>query len=130
MNARTLARLTFANPASAIYLGLVGVAAVVAAAVTLFAPDPGFVWVLPALFAFPLMLVVALVQAAVLGEGQPATWLFLTELVVCVLLQSLALGTIVEASRGRLRLRWRAGAGAGVGAGVAELTSLRRRAGR
>ncbi|MET9570763.1 SCO4225 family membrane protein [Streptomyces virginiae] len=107
MNARTLVRLTFANPASGIYLGLVGVAVAIATAVTLFAPDPGFVWVLPALFAFPLFLVVALAQGAVHGEGQPETWLFLTELVVCVLVQSLVLGTMVEASRGRLRLRRR-----------------------
>ncbi|WP_405449217.1 SCO4225 family membrane protein [Streptomyces erythrochromogenes] len=101
MNARmrTLARLTFANPASAIYLGLVGVAIGVATAVTLFAQDPGFVWVLPALCAFPLFMLVALIH----GDGQPATWLFLAELVLCVLVQSLVLGTIVEASRGRLR---------------------------
>ncbi|MFJ9764692.1 SCO4225 family membrane protein [Streptomyces erythrochromogenes] len=98
---RTLARLTFANPASAIYLGLVGVAIAVATAVTLFAEDPGFVWVLPALCAFPLFMLVPLVH----GDGQPATWIFIAELVVCVLVQSLVLGTIVEASRGRLRQR-------------------------
>ncbi|MET9636220.1 hypothetical protein ABZY83_07330 [Streptomyces virginiae] len=68
MNARTLVRLTFANPASAIYLGLVAVAVAVATAVTLFARDPGFEWALPALFAFPLFLVVALVHGA---QGQP-----------------------------------------------------------
>ncbi|MEV6679352.1 hypothetical protein AB0N09_21240 [Streptomyces erythrochromogenes] len=103
MTARTrrLARLTFANPASAIYLGLVGVAIAVATAVTLFAEDPGFVWVLPALCAFPLFMLVALIHA----DGQPAAWVFITELVVCVLVQSLALGTIVEASRGRLSPR-------------------------
>ncbi|MFF5487050.1 SCO4225 family membrane protein [Streptomyces virginiae] len=105
MTARTLARLTFANPASLIYLGLVGAAVVYASAVTLFAPDPGFVWVLPALCAFPLFLFVTLIHGATLGDGQPATWLFITELVLCVLIQSLVLGTIVEASRGRLRGR-------------------------
>ncbi|THA84928.1 hypothetical protein [Streptomyces sp. A0592] len=99
MTTRTLLRLTFANPASAIYLGLVGVAIAVATAVTLFAEDPGFVWVLPALCAFPLFMLVALIH----GDGQPATWLFLVELVLCVMVQSLVLGTIVEASRGRLR---------------------------
>lgn len=103
MTARTLVRLTFANPASAIYLGLVGAAVAVATAVTLFAPDPGFVWVLPALFAFPLFLLVALAHGMAPGDGRPGTWLFLAELVVCVLAQSLVLGTIVEASRGRLR---------------------------
>ncbi|MFG2482325.1 SCO4225 family membrane protein [Streptomyces virginiae] len=103
MSARTLVRLTFANPASLIYLGLVGAAVVYATAVTLFAPDPGFVWVLPALCAFPLFLFVTLVHGTALGDGQPATWLFITELVLCVLAQSLVLGTIVEASRGRLR---------------------------
>ncbi|ARE74829.1 SCO4225 family membrane protein [Streptomyces sp. NPDC059558] len=105
MNARTLVRLTFANPASAIYLGLVGLAMAVATAVTLFSPDPGFVWVLPALCAFPLFLFVTLAEGAIRGEGQPETWLFITELVLCVLAQSLVLGTIVEASRGRLRRR-------------------------
>ncbi|MFB6823455.1 SCO4225 family membrane protein [Streptomyces virginiae] len=108
MTARTLVRLTFANPASAIYLGLVGAAVAFATAVTLFAPDPGFVWVLPALCAFPLFLCVTLIHGAALGGGPPATWLFITELVLCVLAQSLALGTIVEASRGRLRGRPRA----------------------
>ncbi|MEU7729542.1 hypothetical protein AB0B78_30550 [Streptomyces sp. NPDC040724] len=99
MTARTLVRLTFANPASLIYLGLVGLAVAIATALTLFAPDPGFIWVLPALFAFPLFLLVTPLH----GGDQPATWLFLTELVLCVLTQSLALGTMVEASRGRLR---------------------------
>ncbi|WP_078893010.1 SCO4225 family membrane protein [Streptomyces sp. NRRL F-2580] len=103
MTARTLVRLTFANPASAIYLGLVGVAVAIATAVTLFAPGPGFIWVLPALFAFPLFFFVALVEGAFRGEGQPETWLFLTELALCVLAQSLLLGTIAEAARGRLR---------------------------
>ncbi|WP_030774536.1 SCO4225 family membrane protein [Streptomyces sp. NRRL F-2664] len=107
MTARTLVRLTFANPASVIYLGLVGIAVAIATAVTLFAPDPGFVWVLPALFAFPLFLFVSTVHGppAPGAGGQPGTWLFLTELVLCVLAQSLVLGTIVEASRGRLRRR-------------------------
>lgn len=109
MTARTLVRLTFANPASMIYLGLVGVAVAIATALTLFAPDPGLIWVLPAMFAFPLFLFVALIDGAVRGEGQPETWLFVTELVLCVLAQSLALGTMVEASRGRLRGRPRAG---------------------
>ncbi|MEV7560352.1 hypothetical protein [Streptomyces sp. NPDC089795] len=103
MSAHTLVRLTFANPASLIYLGLVGAAVAFATAVTLFAPDPGLVWVLPALCAFPLFLLVGLAHAAALGNGEPAAWLFITELVLCVLTQSLALGTIVEASRGRLR---------------------------
>ncbi len=103
MTARTLARLTFANPASLIYLGLVGAAVAIATAVTLFARDPGFVWVLPALCAFPLFLFVGLAHGIAPGDGQPAAWLMITELVLCVLVQSLVLGTIVEASRGRLR---------------------------
>ncbi|MFD6916513.1 SCO4225 family membrane protein [Streptomyces virginiae] len=93
-------------------LGLVGAAVAFATAVTLFAPDPGLVWVLPALCAFPLFLFATLIRGAALGDGQPATWLFLTELVLCgvlcVLTESLALGTIVEASRGSLRGRPRA----------------------
>ncbi|MFI7358513.1 SCO4225 family membrane protein [Streptomyces avidinii] len=86
MTARTPVRPTFANPASAIHLGLVGAAVAVATAVTLFATDPGFVWVLPALCAFPLFLFVTLAEGAIRGE-------------------SLVLATIVEASRGRLRRR-------------------------
>ncbi|MFI1646575.1 SCO4225 family membrane protein [Streptomyces avidinii] len=109
MTARTLVRLTFANPASLIYLGLVGVAVAGATAVTLFAQDPGFVWVLPALCAFPLFLFVGLAHGTAPGDGQPAAWLFVTELVLCVLVQSFVLGTIVEASRGRLRRRPRTG---------------------
>ncbi|MFJ7588781.1 SCO4225 family membrane protein [Streptomyces sp. NPDC097617] len=105
MNARTLVRLTFANPASVIYLSLVGVAVAIATAVTLFAPDPGFVWVLPAMCAFPLFLFVTLAEGAIRGEGDPQTWLLVTEIILCVLAQSLILGMIVEASRGRLRRR-------------------------
>ncbi|MFB7261500.1 hypothetical protein ACFCXH_04970 [Streptomyces nojiriensis] len=41
--------------------------------------------------------------------GTAATWLSLAEPILCVLAQSLALGTIVEASRGRLRRRPRTG---------------------
>ncbi|MGW7330727.1 hypothetical protein ACWGIU_19450 [Streptomyces sp. NPDC054840] len=37
------------------------------------------------------------------GEGQPAPWPLVTELVLCVLAPSLVLGTLVESSRGRLR---------------------------
>ncbi|MFJ6048099.1 SCO4225 family membrane protein [Streptomyces sp. NPDC092307] len=103
MSARTLVRLTFANPASLIYLGLVGAAVAFATAVTLFDPDPGFVWALPALCAFPLILLVGLAHGTDPGGGGPTAWLLITELVLCVLVQSLALGTIVEASRGRLR---------------------------
>ncbi|MER6312811.1 hypothetical protein ABT237_03425 [Streptomyces sp. NPDC001581] len=99
MTARTLVRLTFTNPASAVYLGLAGAAVVFATAVTLFAADPGFVWVLPSLLALPLFLFVTLVH----GEGRPETWLFLTELGLCALTQSLLLGTFAEALRGRLR---------------------------
>ncbi|WKD32866.1 SCO4225 family membrane protein [Streptomyces xanthophaeus] len=109
MTARTLVRLTFANPASAIYLGLVGIAVAIATAVTLFASDPGFVWVLPALCAFPLFLLVGLAHGMAPGDGMPAPWLFVAELVLCVLVQSLVLGTIVEASRGRLHRRPRNG---------------------
>ncbi|WP_329099330.1 SCO4225 family membrane protein [Streptomyces sp. NBC_01439] len=105
MTARTLARLTLANPASVIYLGLVGIAVAYATGVTLFAPDPGFVWVLPAMLAFPLFMLVTLIHGTALGDGLPATWLLLAELILCVLAQSLALGTMVEASRGRLRRR-------------------------
>lgn len=103
MHARTLIRLTFANPASAVYLGLFGAAVAIAMAVTVFSPDPGFIWVWPAFFAFPTLLFAVVAGEAVGGAGEVPTWLLLGGLVACVLAQSLCLGVLVEILRGRRR---------------------------
>ncbi|MFJ8543033.1 SCO4225 family membrane protein [Streptomyces sp. NPDC093586] len=101
---RTLTRLTFANPASAVYLALVGTAVAVAAAQPLFAPDPdaSLIWVWPALFTFPAFGFVAWLGKAVQG-GDASMWFFVGGIVLSALVQSLALGATLEALRGRRR---------------------------
>ncbi|MCY9784367.1 hypothetical protein KIK06_10740 [Nocardiopsis sp. EMB25] len=99
MRARFLIRLTFTNPVSMIYLGLVGVSAAVATAVTVFSEDPGFIWVWPALFTFPAFMVVPVIEDAVWGWDAP-TWFFLGGIAVCALVQSFLLGVLLEALRG------------------------------
>lgn len=101
MNARPLIRLTFTNPASAIYLGLFGTAVAIATAVTLFSSDPGFIWVWPAFLTFPLLLFVAAADAAVGGAGEMPAWLLVGGLVVCALVQSFCLGVLLDTLRGR-----------------------------
>ncbi|MEV2275265.1 hypothetical protein AB0I72_06740 [Nocardiopsis sp. NPDC049922] len=98
MNAHPLIRLTFANPASVVYLALVGGSAAVATAVTVFSADPGFVWVWPALFTFPAFMAVPVVEDAVWGADAPA-WFFLGGIVVCALVQSFLLGSLLEGLR-------------------------------
>ncbi|WP_256104716.1 SCO4225 family membrane protein [Streptomyces sp. ODS05-4] len=103
MNARTLTRLTFANPASAVYLALVGGSIAVAAAVTLFSSDPGFVWVWPALFTLPVSTLVVMAGDAIwAAEGAPA-WFLIGGLVLCALVQSLGLGALWQTVRGHRR---------------------------
>ncbi|MEU6059401.1 hypothetical protein [Streptomyces sp. NPDC047097] len=103
MNARTLTRLTFANPASAIYLTLVAGSLATATAVTLFSADPGFVWVWPALFTLPFSTLVVMTGDAVwAAEGAPA-WFLVGGLAVSALVQALALGALWQAVRGHRR---------------------------
>ncbi|MEU3659193.1 hypothetical protein AB0E77_05410 [Streptomyces sp. NPDC032940] len=101
---RTLARLTFANPASVAYLTLVGGAVAFAAAQPLLTPDAdaSFVWVWPALFSFPAFGFVAWLGQAVWGAEAPV-WFFTGGIAVAALLQSLALGATLESLRGRRR---------------------------
>jgi hypothetical protein len=101
---RTLTRLTFANPASAVYLTLVGGAVAVAVAQPLVAPgaDASFIWVWPALFTFPAFGFVAWLGGTVWGAEAP-TWFFTGGIAVSALVQSLALGTTLQALRGRRR---------------------------
>lgn len=102
MNARTLLRLTVTNPASAIYLGLVGATVVFTGVVVLTAADPGFVGVWPFFFTAPTSLLAVGVIGAVGGLDAPI-WLLGAGIAVSALLQSLALGATYEALRGRRR---------------------------
>ncbi|MFE0799928.1 SCO4225 family membrane protein [Streptomyces sp. NPDC058812] len=105
---RTLARLTVANRASAVYLALVGGAMTVAALEPLFATDPdtSLIWVWPALFTFPAFGFVAWLGEAGWGGDAP-TWFFIGGIVLAALVQSLALGTAWDALRGRRERRGR-----------------------
>ncbi|MCX4699558.1 MULTISPECIES: SCO4225 family membrane protein [Streptomyces] len=111
MNARSarsrrLVRLMFANPASAVYLGLVAAAMVIAAVEPLLGEnsDGSMIWVWPALFTFPVFGVVAGLGEAVFGGAAPA-WFFVGGIVVSALAQSLAFGAVLDSLRGRQRRR-------------------------
>jgi hypothetical protein len=97
---RTLWRLLFANPASAVYLGVVGLAIGVATIQPLFV-DHGMeslIWVWPALLTFPTFALVAAAGEALFG-AESATWYLITGVVVAALIQSLVLGAVWEALR-------------------------------
>ncbi|WP_299538813.1 SCO4225 family membrane protein [uncultured Streptomyces sp.] len=101
MNSRTLLRLTFANPASAVYLGLVRASVgfeVVAALVS----DPGIVGIWPFLLTAPCSLPAAGAVGAI-GGMHASVWYFVGGIVVSALVQSLALGALVETLRHRGR---------------------------
>ncbi|MFH8446723.1 SCO4225 family membrane protein [Streptomyces sp. NPDC018026] len=99
---RSLVRLTLANRVSAVYLTVVGGAMAVAAAQPLFGtgPDASLVWVWPALFTFPAFGFVAWLGEAGWGGDAP-TWFFVGGIVLSALVQSLALGSVWRALRGR-----------------------------
>ncbi|CAM5323265.1 Integral membrane protein OS=Streptomyces tendae OX=1932 GN=GUR47_26080 PE=4 SV=1 [Streptomyces tendae] len=99
---RALTRLSVTNRVSAVYLGLVGGAMAVAAAQPLFAtgPDASLIWVWPALFTFPAFGFVAWLGEAGWGGDAP-TWFFIGGIVLSALVQSLALGAVWRALRGR-----------------------------
>ncbi|WP_418958299.1 SCO4225 family membrane protein [Streptomyces tritici] len=99
MNARTLLRLTFANAASAAYLGLVGAAVVFEVAAALFG-DPGIVGIWPFLLTAPTSLLGAAGVEAVWGLDAPV-WILAVVFVISALIHSLALGALLEALRGR-----------------------------
>ena len=102
MNARTLLRLTVTNPASAIYLSLVGASLLFTAGVVLFSPDPGFAGVWPVFATAPTSLLAVGLIGATAGLDAPI-WLLTTGIIVSALLQSLALGALTQSLRGRLR---------------------------
>ncbi|WP_329612638.1 hypothetical protein OG244_04445 [Streptomyces brevispora] len=101
MNSRTLLRLTFANTASAVYLGLVG-ASVVFEGVAALVSDPGIVGIWPFLLTAPCSLLAAGAVGAI-GGMHASVWFLVGGVVVSALVQSFALGALVETLRGRHR---------------------------
>ncbi|MCX5138480.1 MULTISPECIES: SCO4225 family membrane protein [unclassified Streptomyces] len=99
---RALARLTFGNVASLIYLGVVAATAVFVTVDTLFVAheDASFAGVWLFFLAAPTVFVF-FVGGAVLGaEAAGPAWFLYLALVVSVLVQSLALGWFVRLVRG------------------------------
>lgn len=103
MNARKLLRLTVTNPASAIYLGLVGATVGFEAVVLLTSTDPGMVGVWSFFVTAPTSLMMVWGIDAIWGLDAPIGLLG-AAIAVSALLQSLALGATLEALRGRPRL--------------------------
>ncbi|WNI23706.1 SCO4225 family membrane protein [Streptomyces sp. ITFR-16] len=101
MNARTLLRLTVTNTASAVYLGLVGASVVFEVAAALLS-DPGIVGIWPFLLTAPVSLLAAGATGAVWGMDAPL-WPLVCGIVISALIQSFALGALLEALRGRRR---------------------------
>ncbi|WP_151476948.1 SCO4225 family membrane protein [Streptomyces albicerus] len=103
---RTLVRLMFANPASAAYLGLVGASVAVAASEPLWSEHGGnsLIWVWPALLTFPASGSLAAVAAVWSVEETPA-WFLVGGITASALVQSLALGALLETLRDRRRDR-------------------------
>jgi hypothetical protein len=102
MNVRALYRLTFANPASAVYLGIVGASVVFEVAAALLA-DPGIVGIWPFLLTAPTSLLMVGIGQAVWGEAL-STWFLVIGVVVSALVQSFALGAVLETLRVRRRV--------------------------
>jgi hypothetical protein len=98
MRGRTFVRLAFANPVSAGYLVLVGGTVAFAGAVTVFSPDPGFVWVWPAFVTAPVFFAVPLIGEAVWGLDAPV-WFLAGGLLASAAIQSFALGALYRAVR-------------------------------
>ncbi|MGW1183499.1 SCO4225 family membrane protein [Streptomyces drozdowiczii] len=104
MHARTRAlfRLTFANPVSAVYLGVVGASLVVEALVATFG-DPGFVGIWPFLLTAPASLLFTMLGLDVWGTTEVPYWYVTGGIVAGALVQAFALGALTETLRGRLR---------------------------
>nr|WSW70773.1 hypothetical protein OG461_33825 [Streptomyces sp. NBC_00995] len=97
-----LARLTFGNAASLVYLGVVAATAVFVTVDTLFVTheDASFAGVWLFLLAAPTVFVFFVGGAMLGAETAAPTWLFCVALVVSVLVQSLALGWFARLLRG------------------------------
>ncbi|MFD8821314.1 SCO4225 family membrane protein [Streptomyces sp. NPDC059605] len=95
-------RLTFANPASVVYLGIVGASVVFEIAAALLS-DPGIVGVWPFLLTAPTSLVTVTVGQALWNDAAPG-WFLVAGVVFSALLQSFALGAVLETLRARRRV--------------------------
>ncbi|MET9917466.1 hypothetical protein ABZZ04_10315 [Streptomyces sp. NPDC006435] len=95
-------RLTFANPASVVYLGIVGASVVFEIAAALLS-DPGIVGVWPFLLTAPTSLVTVTVGQALWNDVAPG-WFLVAGVVFSALLQSFALGAVLETLRARRRV--------------------------
>ncbi|TXS01659.1 hypothetical protein EAO73_24495 [Streptomyces sp. col6] len=95
---RTLARLTFGNAASLLYLGAVAVAAVFVTVDTLFVThdDASFAGVWLFLMAAPTVFLFLLGGSLAGAESFGPAWFMYLALTVSVLVQSLALGWFVR----------------------------------
>ncbi|WP_186768115.1 SCO4225 family membrane protein [Streptomyces qinzhouensis] len=95
MNARTFYRLAIANTASAVYLAIVGGSVLVATATTFLVPDPGMIWVWPALLTAPVSLFLVGAVGPVVPDGELLFWpVYLGLIAVSALVQSTALGAL------------------------------------
>ncbi|MET7642897.1 hypothetical protein ABZS83_04445 [Streptomyces sp. NPDC005426] len=99
---RALARLTFGNAASLIYLGAVAATAVFVTVDTVFVSheDASFAGVWLFLLAAPTVFVFLAGSATWGAETAGPAWFLYVALVVSVLVQSLALGWFVRVLRG------------------------------
>ncbi|MEW1891713.1 MULTISPECIES: hypothetical protein [unclassified Streptomyces] len=102
---RTLARLTFGNAASLVYLGAVAAAAVFVTVDTLLVAhdDASFAGVWLFLLAAPTVFVFLLGGSMAGAESFGPAWFMYLALTVSVLVQSLALGWFVRLVRGGAR---------------------------
>ncbi|WUS95625.1 hypothetical protein OHA46_02535 [Streptomyces sp. NBC_00708] len=102
---RTLARLTFGNAASLLYLGAVAVAAVFVTVDTLFVThdDASFAGVWLFLMAAPTVFLFLLGGSLAGADSFGPAWFMYLALTVSVLVQSLALGWFVRLVRGGAR---------------------------
>ncbi|MGW2560982.1 SCO4225 family membrane protein [Streptomyces sp. NPDC001514] len=100
-----IARLTFANPASLVYLGLVAVATLLAAYDTLFVhhEDASFAWLMPMMLTAPTFFVVAAGGEWLGGSVAGSDWFPYLALAVSALIQAFAIGWFVHMLRGRPR---------------------------
>ncbi|THA22928.1 hypothetical protein E6R18_32045 [Streptomyces sp. A1277] len=98
----TLARLTFKNAASLVYLGVVAATAVFVLVDTLFTAheDASFAGVWLFLLAAPTVFVFLLGSSLAGAESFGPAWFMYLALVVSVLVQSLALGWFARLVRG------------------------------
>ncbi|MFB6503180.1 SCO4225 family membrane protein [Streptomyces sp. NPDC056099] len=102
MNVRALYRLAVANPASAVYLGIVGASIVFEMAAALLS-DPGIVGVWPFLLTAPTSLVTVAVGQVLWNDASPV-WFMTAGVVFSALVQSFALGAVLETLRARRRV--------------------------